>query len=510
MTKRGQQGQIIHRDQYNAGRDINIYYKVPAIIGGFLLVIAIAIMLTIPDMRRTVSSYIQSFLLAASGDKILIVVTTFHETGATKTEPHTKIRREIEKAAEEIDNLRVVEDPIILKADEREAAEALGNRYKAGIVIWGEDTGAEVIVNFLNLKQPNAEAAAVEIPERTRVQLTADPEPYNRFILEDLPNQLAFLSLFAVGQSHYIQEDYLQALPIIENAVTSLIENSQLETLKPQMKIGVSAAYMQLGWINQLELNNPQQGIVYYNEALKFDPENLLAHNNLGASFFKLEKWADALESFNNAIALDQNIAWLHYNRGNVYYNQGDFEQAIANYSKATTLNLDYSSAYFNRGIAYSDLRNFPEAIKDFNQVIERGEDPEAYYNRGNAYYHQDELERAKKDFDQAIDLSPDYVDALNYSCWTASLLEKAAEAMADCDRAVELRLDDGWFRDSRGVALALVGRYEEAREEFLFFIEWAARENEKEEFIIQRQQWIDQLEKRQNPFTKEVLQGLR
>jgi hypothetical protein len=55
-----------------------------------------------------------------------------------------------------------------------------------------------VTVNYLNLKQPYFHAAEVQISETERTQL-ANPSAYARFVTSDLPGQLTFLSLFAIG-----------------------------------------------------------------------------------------------------------------------------------------------------------------------------------------------------------------------------------------------------------------------------------------------------------------------
>jgi len=148
----------------------------------------------------------------ATDDETLIVIATFHVTTAHNSEPHVKIKRSIEEAASEagLETLRVEIDPAELTADQREQAEALGKVYSASLVIWGEDTGVEVLVNFLNLKQPEFDAADVKISETERTQI-ANPSSYAQFVTADLPAQLSFLSLFAVGQSLYIQTRFAEA-----------------------------------------------------------------------------------------------------------------------------------------------------------------------------------------------------------------------------------------------------------------------------------------------------------
>jgi len=146
----------------------------------------------------------RAFATQADGET-LIVIATFHGQAAAADEPHVQIRRAIasEAVKHNEQQLRVEVEPIELTSDQRSEAEALGNRYNASMVIWGEDTGVEVIVNFLNLKEPSFDAASTIITETERTQL-ANPSAYARFITNDLPRTMGFFAFFALGQSYIL------------------------------------------------------------------------------------------------------------------------------------------------------------------------------------------------------------------------------------------------------------------------------------------------------------------
>jgi regulator of sirC expression with transglutaminase-like and TPR domain len=82
---------------------------------------------------------------------------------------------------------------------------------------------------------------------------------------------------------------------------------------------------------------------------------------------------------------------------------------------------------------------------------------------------------------------------------------------MPACERAVELDSDNGGYRDSRGLARALVGAFEGAIEDFQFYIEWGQQQNRRsEERLQKRQGWIEQLKTGQSPFDEALLKELR
>ena len=86
----------------------------------------------------------------ATNDETLILIADFYNTAAVDSEPHIKIWRQLQQTIEERGefSIRVALEPTELTADQRADAVALGKRYNASMIIWGEDTGVEVYVNF--------------------------------------------------------------------------------------------------------------------------------------------------------------------------------------------------------------------------------------------------------------------------------------------------------------------------------------------------------------------------
>jgi tetratricopeptide (TPR) repeat protein len=369
----------------------------------------------------------------ADKNETLILIATFHHTeGVVDTDPHNEIRRAIEAAIAELEvkNLRVEVEPTRLTGDDQAEAKKLGERYGASMVIWGVNTGVRVTVNFLNLKEPDYGAAAVQISETERTQL-ANPSTYARFITNDLPGQLTFLALFAVGQSYFTQTDYAAAIRVIDRAVAAL--SAQL--VPPQ---GAAEAYFRLGWLYQYQ-DQKKQAIANYNQAIELDPKAVVAHNN----------------------------------RAIVYHQQGDYQQALADYGQAIELDPKYAPAYTNRGIAYSDQHDYQRAIADYDKAIEL--DPQLapiYNNRGNAYKNLGDYQRAIADYDQAIKLDSNYVQAYNNRANTYSAQEDYQRAIADYTKAIELDPKYISSYTNRGIAYNQQGNYQQAISDYTKVIE--------------------------------------
>jgi tetratricopeptide (TPR) repeat protein len=374
----------------------------------------------------------------AGEDENLILIATFHRTeGVADHDIHNEIRRAIQAAAADLDfaHLRVEVESTSLAADDRTGAEGLGQRYGASMVIWGADTGARVSVSFLNLRQPAFDAAQVQISEIERTQLAA-PDAYAKFITTDLPGQLTFLSLFAIGQSYYTEGDYEKSLDVIEKAVTSLAP----ETEPPE---GLADAHFRLGWLYQGSLGDVERAVVNYDRAIELDPDYAEAYNHRGAARDDQGDLEGAIADYDTAIQIDPDDFAAYYNRGNAHYDQGDLAGAIADYDRAIELDPENAAAYNNRGNARYAQGDLEGAIADYDRAIQlEPNDAVARYDRGNARYVQGDLEGAIADYDRAIQLDPDYATAYNNRGLAHYAQGDLEGAIADYDRAIQLDPD--------------------------------------------------------------------
>ncbi len=132
---------------------------------------------------------------------------------------------------------------------------------------------------------------------------------------------------------------------------------------------------------------NYQQAIEEYAMAIKRDPNNAVAYNNMGVAYKKLNSCDEALKQYIKAVEIDPDYATAHNNIGTVYHDAGKYEEAIEEYTKAIELGENYSVAYNNRGITYKFLGEHEKAIQDYATAIKM--DPKyknAYLNRAKVY----------------------------------------------------------------------------------------------------------------------------
>ena len=104
-------------------------------------------------------------------------------------------------------------------------------------------------------------------------------------------------------------------------------------------------------------------------------------------------------------------------------------------------------------GLHFMKARDYPRAIVHLTAAIQaHALEPErlsdAYYFRGRALVRTQRPELALADFTQALTHWPKNVKALRVRCRALTLKGDLPDALADCDRAVELAPEDwrGWF----------------------------------------------------------------
>lgn len=131
-----------------------------------------------------------------------------------------------------------------------------------------------------------------------------------------------------------------------------------------------------------------------------------------------------------------------------------------------------------------------------------------ALLRQGENLVRRGEVKRALSVYAEAEVLnSPLSVSAGDWNtlCWFGSLWGHATDVIDACNKAVELAPKQEEFRDSRGLARALIGDIEGAIEDFQVFVDTTEDQSRK----YQRQSWINSLRQGQNPFTPEQLKQL-
>jgi len=209
-------------------------------------------------------------------------------------------------------------------------------------------------------------------------------------------------------------------------------------------------AYYQAGWCCN-ELEDYENAIDLLKKYMPSDEKNKKNKSNeLGFSYYKLQKATEAIIEYKNTIALSPKDGIALRGLGNVYYEiEEDYDSAIEYFEKAIKEDEEDSKPiYYKLGWLYNDKEQYDDAIKILLKAIEYDSEDSGYREElGYAYYQKEEYEFALTQLNKAIAL--DDASKLGYYykglCFVAT--SRKGEAMSmyyklkeiDSDTAAEL-----------------------------------------------------------------------
>ena len=211
-----------------------------------------------------------------------------------------------------------------------------------------------------------------------------------------------------------------------------------------------------------------QNGIEQYSEAIRLNPEDAIAYTNRGIAKDALKRFEDAIADFNEAICIDPKNYKAYNGRGSSKAALGRYEEAIADYDAAIRINPVYAKAYSNRGADKVALGRHAEAIADYNEAIRINPGlAEAYSNRGSANVCVGQIEESISDYDRALRINPGFVEAYFSRGDAKANLGRFAEAIADYDEAIRIRPGIAEVYLNRGLAKKFLQQDAAATDDF-------------------------------------------
>ncbi len=161
-----------------------------------------------------------------------------------------------------------------------------------------------------------------------------------------------------------------------------------------------------------------------YAEAIRHDPQNHIAHSNMGLALHALERLDEAVASFKAAIAIKGDFADAHNNLGVTLKKRGDLDAALGSYRQAVAINPDYAAAHHNLGSLLQVMGEPDEAVAAYKRAVElNGNLVEAHASLGALLMEQDRVSAAVPYLEQAIAINPTHADA-HYHLGRAMKLE--------------------------------------------------------------------------------------
>ena len=118
--------------------------------------------------------------------------------------------------------------------------------------------------------------------------------------------------------------------------------------------------------------------------------------------------WAGELEDAKEQVRQNPNNALAHANLGYAYGESGQYQEAIASYKKALRIKPDLAEAHFNLGINYGESGQWQEAIASFKEAIRiKPGEADAHYGLGYVYNELGQHQEAIASYKEALRINP-------------------------------------------------------------------------------------------------------
>lgn len=227
-------------------------------------------------------------------------------------------------------------------------------------------------------------------------------------------NSLAQLRVDRVTAS--VSESSAARDRLVESAVRML-------ALEPKPGSGTQAAGAKESYLHgraylqyYYNLENIDNAITAFEEAVKLDPNYVVAYAGLGDAYWKKYdrtkdgKWVEAAQkNCLLALALDPKLASGHVCRGNVYNVTGQREKAAVEFQSALEQEPANDDAYRGLAFAQEHLGNMREAEDTYRRAIELRPYYWAGYSwLGRFFFGQKRYKEAVAQFERVVALTPD------------------------------------------------------------------------------------------------------
>ena len=366
------------------------------LIAGVLLAIGLAALLAWETRHADETPYASSIALGptAAPGETLILIGQFANYGGEKLGYNVAgrlaeaLRRQFEAAA--MPDVRVQPIPDIIA--DQEQAEKLARAQNASLVIWGEYDSGRVLAHLTPLNE-NASAREVR-------HLLDDFAELNTVINADLPQEVRWLALIALGQTAYMNGDYARA----EKAFRQALQKH------PADVAGLDIVYFYLALLADRQADPDLDEIIAYDaRALDLTPGFVSALNNRSAAYLRRQAPGDlarAIADLRQVVALLPDNAAGHFNLGLALGKSGPehLPEALAEFEKAHALAPD--SPGVNNALCWTHaLLQQPRAALPFcDKAVELDDSGASHDSRGVARAQLGDFEGAIADFQYFLD----------------------------------------------------------------------------------------------------------
>ncbi len=209
-----------------------------------------------------------------------------------------------------------------------------------------------------------------------------------------------------------------------------------------------------------------EKAVAACQEALKLQPDFLLAHSTMGLARQLQGELEEAKSWYERALELKPDWAEVHANLGSIYFQQQQWREALQAYQTSLHFQPNQPVIYRNLYTVWIQLNQPEEATDSWYQALmlePKFVTPQDYLDFGKSLIEKGKVDFAINLFSQGVNTYPTWA-LIHY--WLGEALNRQQqweEAISAYQKAIELNSELNHFHQSLGDALVQVKRFEEA-----------------------------------------------
>lgn len=236
--------------------------------------------------------------------------------------------------------------------------------------------------------------------------------------------------------------------------------------------VGTILLGMQIGVIHRNSVW--QDDTTLWSYTYKREPNSARACSNLGNTWFKNQRYEDAIHMYKRSLTFPYSYPFIHYNLAVAYEKVGQTDRAIEAYKASITRHNDNTLAYNNLGTIYHKQGLYDMAIEAYKQALTNNPYfPLSHNNLGNTYERIGDSEKALVEYREALKIDDTYADAHNNLGAVYLKKEIPDKALVEFKKATQLNPDHRDAHYNLGITYAGKGLYREAIHELTLAIKY-------------------------------------
>ena len=292
---------------------------------------------------------------------------------------------------------------------------------------------------------------AKALPQSKRGKFATKQEQINEYLQKTKQKPNSAPLRYEIGNLYAQIEQW-------QNAITYYLQAIKIAPGFSKYYFGLGQAWSKLG--DTVKANQS------FYQAFSLEPEKVKAQNHLmlGNKLLEQRQSQLAIACYRRAITQDPKIIESYWQLGKILLSSGNEQGAIACYQQALKIEPDNSRSYFYLANALAQTKQTQPAVDCYQKAAEI--DPnnaDIKHNLGEMFFQQENWQDAAGAYRQAIALNPHNSWSYNNLGDVLIKLEQWQEAANSFRSAIALKPDFVWSYYNLGEALVELAQWDEA-----------------------------------------------